>query len=179
MAQKRVSLVVVAAATLALSVFLVWRTVHGQSASQLVHQPYVGSWKFTSGEVKAGPGFYLSQKVSPDGTTSQSLAGHVAVVEARDGALWYRGDERSCWYELRVGEGKAEVVPGGKVDCDESTPDAGTNRRDSVQLSMVLDAQDQAHVTGETRSSFEYKGQRRDVSVTYQGVAVRDVAKPN
>jgi hypothetical protein len=174
LAQKRKSLVfIVATATLALSVAVVWRTVHGRSSPQ---SPYVGPWRFTSGEIKAGPGFFVSDKVAPDGTTSQSLAGHLAVIELRDGVLWYAGDEgKSCSYELRVGDGKAEVVPDGKVECDTSAPDGGPKRADYLRMSMVVDAQDRAHVSGEVRTSFERKGQRRDVTVTYEGVAVRDM----
>lgn len=177
MAQKRISLVfIMVAAALGLCVAVVWRTVHGHSSPQSAQQPYVGKWRFTSGEIKAGPGFFVSDKVAPDGTTSQPLAGHLAVVELRDGVLWYLGDERkSCSYELRVGDRKAEVVPDGKVECDTTAPDGGAKRTDYVRMSMVVDAQDRAHVSGEARTSVERKGQRRDVTVTYEGIAVRDV----
>lgn len=212
MAQKRISLFVgVAAATLALSLAVVWRTVYGRSAAesppssepagqgpsagktqsaeqaqpaeqaqsgqqpQADQQKYVGKWRFTSGEMKAGPGFPLSDKPAADGTTAKSLVGHLALVEVRDGTLWYSGEDRSCSHELRVGDGKAEVLPDGKVECNTPTPDGGAKQTSSVRMSMVVDAQDRAHVSGEARSSFELKGQRRDVTFTYQGVAVRDV----
>lgn len=162
LAQKRISLVfIVAVATLALSVTVLWRTVHGRSSDQ---QPYVGKWRFTSGEIKAGTGF-----------PTKPLAGNLAVVEVRDGVLWYRGDDTICSYGLRVGSGKAEVVPGARVDCDTTAPAEGAPKRaTSVRMSMVIDAQDQAHFSGEANASIEFKGQRRDLAFTYEGIAVRD-----
>ena len=164
-----------ATAALVLSVTVVWRTVHGRPSPQSLQQLYIGTWKFTSGEIKAGSGFPLTDKPTPDGTTTKSLLGHLAVVEVRDGVLWYSGEDRSCSHELRVGDGKAEVLPDGKVECDAPTPDGGAQRTASVRMSMVIDDQDRAHVSGEARTLFEFKGQRRDVTFTYEGIAIRDV----
>ena len=65
-------------------------------------------------------------------------------------------------------------MPGGKVECDTSAGDGGP-KRTNVRMSMVVDGQDQAHVSGEARASFDRKGERRDVTVTYEGIAVRDM----
>lgn len=175
MAQKGVGLTfTVAAATLGLLLVVIWRVGHGSSSSPV---PYVGKWKFISGEIKAGRGFPLSDKPAPDGTTTKPFAGNVAVVEVRDGVLWYRGDDRSCWYELHVGGGKAEVVPGGKVECDTEAPDA-PKRTTSARMSMEIDAHDQAHISGEARASIDAKSERHEVTFTYDGIAVRETPVP-
>jgi hypothetical protein len=178
LAKKRISVVLILVAA-TLSVALVWRTVHGRSSPESQQHLYIGKWRFATGEIKAGPGFPLSDKVAPDGTTTKSLVGHLAVVEARDGVLWYSGEDKSCSHELRVGDGKAEVVPEGRVECDTPTPDGKAKRTSSVRLSMVVDPQGQAHFSGEARTSFELKGERRDVTFTYEGVAVRDAPPAN
>jgi hypothetical protein len=163
---------VVAGVALALSLTVVWRTVQGRSStpSPPPQQAYLGKWKFTSGEVKTTGGFH-ADKPGPDGRSSGSLVGHSAVVEERDGVLWYTVDGKNCSYELRVGDEKAEVPPDGKIDCDTS----GGGNKQQVRLSMVVDAKGQAHISCEARASFQIKGQQRDVTVSFEGIAVRDV----
>lgn len=145
---------------MALSVTVLWRTVHGRSAQK---RGYVGKWKFISGEIKVPPGF--------PGVTTKPLTGNSAIVAERDGALWYQGSDGNCWYQLRLAGGKAEVVPGGKVECDTAPSDQATT---SATLSMEIDAQDRAHFSGEARSSLEFNGTRRDLTFSYDGIAVRD-----
>jgi len=167
LAQKRISLAfIVAAATLALSVAVVWRTVHGRSPEAL---SYVGHWKFISGEVTAGPNFHLGGKDK----LGKPLAGTTAVVEERNGTLWY-SDDGSCRSELRVAGGKAEFVPGAQTECESNDP-GGNPLATTVRMSMTIDRHGQAHVSGAARASLEVKkGQRQDVEFTYDGIAVRD-----
>jgi hypothetical protein len=42
-------------------------------------------------------------------------------------------------------------------------------------MSMVVDAQNQAHVSGEAQATIDFKGQRRDLTFIYDGIAVRDM----
>ncbi|HEX3696211.1 MAG TPA: hypothetical protein VH374_12580 [Polyangia bacterium] len=174
MARKRINVfLILAAATLGIAGIMIWKVFRARSSAE---QPYVGKWRFISGQVKAGAGFPLTEKVASDGTTTKPLAGNLAVVEERDGVLWYLGDDRSCSYELRVGGGKAEVFPGGKVKCETTAPDGGGAKRPtSVRMSMVIDAQNQAHIAGQAQATIDFKGQRRDLAFTYDGIAVRDM----
>jgi hypothetical protein len=163
---------ILTAAMLGLVAVISWRVFRDHSSAE---QLYVGRWRFSSGQVKAGPGFFLSDKAAPDGTTTKPIAGNMAVVEVRDGVLWYTGDDKSCRYQLRIGDGKAEIAPGGKVECDSPAPDGALKQTDAVRLSMVVEAQDRAHIWWEARASFERQGQRRDVTLNYDGIAVREV----
>jgi len=178
LAQKRISIfLILAAAILGLAVTVLWKSLHGRSVAQ---QPYVGKWQFVSGQVKAGPGFPLGDKVAPDGTTARPMAGKSAVVEQRDGALWYLGDDRNCRYELHVitgAEAKAEVLPSSKIECDKKEPESGATPATTVRMAMTIDSQGQAHISGAARVSLDLRGTRRDVEFTYEGVAVRDAPR--
>jgi hypothetical protein len=158
---------IVAAATLALSAVVIWRTVHGRSSEA---SSYVGHWKFISGEVTAGPNFHLGGKDK----LGKPLADRTAFVEERDGTLWYSDGDSSCRYELHVAGGKAEFVSGSRTECDSKDPGANPEAT-TVRMSMTIDSEGQAHISGAARGSMEIKkGQRQDIEFTYDGIAVRE-----
>lgn len=173
MAHKRVNFFfILAAATLGAIAVVSWRVYRIHPSAE---QPYVGRWRFSSGQVKAGPGFFISDKVAPDGTTTKPIAGTTAVVELRDGVLWYTADDQRCRYQLVIGDGKAEIVPGGRVECDSPAPDGSLKQTDEVRLSMVAAGQDRVNIAWEARSSMERQGHRREVALSGEGIAVREV----
>jgi hypothetical protein len=162
-------------ATLAAGIFA-WTIRRSRATS--IRQAYVGRWTFVSGTAKAGPGFPLSAKTAPDGSSEQPLQGKSSIVEERDGTLWYGGDDQSnCWYRLRVTGDRAEAVP-TTLDCAmKGAATNATTRVTVVGLSMAIDKADgqaRAHISGESRFLVDVNGTQRDIDISYDGIAVRD-----
>jgi len=168
-----VGLPVLMVVTLAVGISaLTLRRSHAASA----RRAYVGTWTYVSGTAKVGPGFALDAKPAPDGSSERSLEGKSQIVEERDGKLWFSGeDQTNCWFELRFTGDRAEAVPGTTMDCQmRGAEPPATTRVTVVGMSMAMDGEGRAHISGESRFSMDMHGTKRDIDITIDGVAVRE-----
>ena len=140
---------------------------------ELAQQPYLGKWTFVEGTVKSTGGFNMGPAGS-NGTNEASLAGKSMIIKVRKGGLWYSSEGNNCWEMLRVDSGSVEVNP-GHTECGQTESDAEVPKRaTTVKMSMSIDAQGKAHISGESQVSLQFKGTARELRFSYSGTATHE-----
>jgi hypothetical protein len=129
---------------------------------------FAGKWTFVEGTMKTDWDF----QGAPDKQKHEMpLAGKSITVVERDGALWTSMEGDQCLVMLaKKGPNLAELVA-GKTICPEQAVDAGQKSRPkSTQMTISLDANGRAHVTGTSQFSLQVDSTVHEGRLDFAGV---------
>ncbi len=136
--------------------------------SMVPKEAYLGQWQFVEGTAKPNTPLLGSSGERP----SLPLKGHSLRVEERDGALWIRSKTDECWQMMRLGPNHLDLVP-GHARCENGVGDAGGAVPGQGKLSISIDVEGRAHISGQMHIGKVFGGVTREVLIDYAGVAIR------
>jgi hypothetical protein len=149
--------------------------VPAELRSTVPKEAYLGQWQFVEGTARPNTPLLGSSGERP----SLPLKGHSLTVEERGGALWVRSKADECWEMMRLGPNHLDLVP-GHTRCESGTPDAGGAAGPGEgKLSISIDVEGRAHISGQMHIGKVIGGVTRDVLIDYAGLAMRTAGPAN